>query len=536
MMAQSTAVLASAEQTVAELASANWWPLAVSGTVYAALTTGLAALSRKLSDGHFIYPIDDVYIHLAVAKHVALHGVWGISPFEFSSTTSSPLFVLILAAASWIAGANPYLPLALSWLAGLGAISVAAEMLREAMPAREQTAALLALVLLTPLFSVGILGMEHSLHLLLTLLFLRCLQRTVCPLAALGSVTALMVACRYEGLLVAAAAVLVLCLERAWARAATVAMTAGMPVVLYAAFSMGHGGSWLPNSVALKGLSLPEGTGGGMAGAAALHFLVNAIRAPWLLLLVPLLLAVAPKLRRQDPGLARLAWVTGAAALLHLLCADVGGVFRYEAYLLGVSVPLLACAAAKLWPSWHQIPRFARVACLLLFASLGARSVVSACRLPLYAGNIYRQQWQVARFLDQYYTNGSVAANDIGAINEVADLHCLDMVGLASREVFLAKKGGYYTTAFLESQAEQRGVQVAVIYDSWFTSPQRVRLGGPQVPASWIRVRRWSVPEQLQLGDRTVSFYAVSPTGADLLRRQLDTFQPSLPKAVSVTP
>ena len=161
------------------------------------------AASWFRADRHFVYPLDDVYIHMAVAKNFALHRVWGVSPYEFSSSTSSPLYVLLLAATFKLVGVKTYLALALSTLSAAGVVWLAAEMLQPLRSTAWRTLALVSVVLLTPLFALGSLGMEHALHLLLTLLFLRVLQDDEAPLWRIAGVTALMCGTRYEGVLMA---------------------------------------------------------------------------------------------------------------------------------------------------------------------------------------------------------------------------------------------------------------------------------------------------------------------------------------------
>ena len=65
----------------------------------------------KRNDGHLIYPLDDTYISMAMGKNLAEHGVWGVTRHEFSSTSSSLIWPLLLAAADRVLGTNELVPL-----------------------------------------------------------------------------------------------------------------------------------------------------------------------------------------------------------------------------------------------------------------------------------------------------------------------------------------------------------------------------------------------------------------------------------------
>ena len=459
----------------------------------------------------------------------------GVTPFEFSSSTSSPLYVLVLAGVYRLVGVNKIAPLVLSWGFGLGALWVAAKTLKETVSARWQMVALVGVVLLTPMFVIGTLGMEHSLHLLLVLVFLRCFQDEAKPLWVVAVLSALLVGTRFEGLLMAAAAVLVLLLQRRWVRAGVIAVAAWVPVGIYAWFSMAHGGYWLPNSVAIKGLRVSGLEVGERLRNLWMVVSHNVTYAPHLGLLAVLLVGLAVVVRKRQPELAATVAVVGGGSVLHLLTADVGWAFRYEAYLVGAGLVVLARA----WPALVGSRMTVRVAagCLLLVLAvlLGDRAGQAGVLLPKFSRNIYLQQWQTALFFHEAYAGQAVAANDIGAINYLTDLHFLDLAGLASAEVFQAKRTDDYTTDFLDDLSGRRGVQVAVLYETWFSEHPATTLGGPELPLSWIRVRRWTVQERLQLGDRTVSFYALSPEGAVTLKAKLDAFEKKLPGAVKVT-
>src|SRR5512134_3813371 len=64
----------------------------------------------RLTDGRLIYALDDAYIHMAVARTLASHGIWGCTPFHFSSSSSSLLWTFGLGAAYGAVGVNDWIP------------------------------------------------------------------------------------------------------------------------------------------------------------------------------------------------------------------------------------------------------------------------------------------------------------------------------------------------------------------------------------------------------------------------------------------
>jgi len=513
-------------------------PAMIAALSYVAITLILAVAAYRVCERHFVYPVDDSYIGMAMAKNLALHGVWGVSPNGFSSSSSSILYTLLLAGAYRITGVHECVPFALSWMFGLGTIFVAGRILKDFSDRRWQTAVLIVMVVFTPLFVVGMLGMEHSLHLLLTLLFLEYFLRQEPGerLRRLAAITALMVATRYEGLFLAGPAVCVLAGQRRWRAAATTATAAALPVFAYALFSLAHGGYWLPNSVALKGV------GGTVASAGFVHealarLAMNYHEGLHLLLLLAAEAAVLIAMARQSSHRAYvpLALVFGAGCV-HFCTARVGWVFRYEDYLIGAGVVLLACTLPAL--RW-MANRPGIVAARILVVSAGVlllvRSVFPLVLLPSYSRNIYWQQWQMAQLVRSEFPNSVIAANDIGAIEYFSDARCVDLTGLANREVFRARRAGHYTTEFLREETEAQQVKVAMVYDAWFQPGNRDSLGPSSIPAGWVRVARWSTPETLQLGGRTVSFYAMDDESAGVLRDALEQYDSRLPKAVVVS-
>jgi len=516
-------------------------PFIAAAALYVAISAWIIGAALHLTGGHFVYALDDPYITMAIAKNLALHGVWGVTPYGFSSASSTPLFVLLLAAVYRLLGVSEYVPLVLSWTFGLGAIAVAARMLSTTLSTRlsqlQQTIALLALVLFTPLFAIGTLGMEHSLQVLLTLLFLRDFEDEDRPMWRLAVVSALMVATRYEGLFFALPAVLFLLL-RPGRRIAAIGVSAGsaLPVVLYAWMSLSHHGYWLPNSVALKGLSLHGLVYRSLIARALLKTIGNAILGFYLCLLLAGVAALGLALRHTHRRSSETLGLVVIAGCFHLLCADVAWAYRYEDYLVAASI---ICAARYRPPRGIASLRaraLAKTLFLLAGAGLTYRAIEAIALLPRASRSIYSQQWQMARFVHAYYPQGSIAANDIGALNFENDLHCLDLVGLGSAEVFAAKHSGLYATNSIERIAAQDKVQIAIVYDSWFTGQQNVYWDGPRLPLSWTRIERWRDPNSRKLGSDTVSFYAVEKGAAGPLRAHLAAFRDQLPPYVIVSP
>jgi hypothetical protein len=100
MIAAPTATpVASAEPTYGPNAV---WARAVAA--YALVLGVLGAAIAWLNQGSFSYLLDDAYIHLAISRDLAVHGTWGIAPGVYESASSAPLWTLVLAGITLVAG------------------------------------------------------------------------------------------------------------------------------------------------------------------------------------------------------------------------------------------------------------------------------------------------------------------------------------------------------------------------------------------------------------------------------------------------
>src|SRR5262245_31152634 len=508
-------------------------------TLFLVLLVGLHFVSTRFDQGSFTYPLDDTYIHLAMAKHFAAGHSWGINADQFASCSSSPLWTFLLSAWTGVFGTGDGAPLLLATLFGIGAVLVAYRILRQRASGSEVVwIALVTAMVAAPLPTLSLAGLEHVLQAALALVFVaECadqLTATSAPLPAervrLVALAFLLGSVRYESLLL----VIVACALFAWRRAIGFAIALGLaaltPVVAYGLWSVAHGWYFFPNSILLKA-NLPSS---GTSDFAHENAIAALLRSPHLLVLVlaALVLLIASLRAGRRWSWAQVALTLFlATAALHLQLARVGWLFRYEAYLVFMGVIVVAIGIDelrdRLWrPSAPVAWRALAVLVLVILAlPLAQRAANALRRTPRASKNIHEQQVQMGTFLARYYPGASVAANDVGAISYLADVRLLDLFGLADLDVARLKRKGAYGTDAIRALTRERGIQVAVVYDAWFD-----KLGG--VPKEWVRAGEWTITHNVVCGSDRVTWYAVDAAEAPALLDHLRAFAKELPPDV----
>ncbi|MEA2174163.1 MAG: hypothetical protein QOD00_1755 [Blastocatellia bacterium] len=520
------------------------WPILAAVSILLAIVLVLLCLSVKQNEGHLVYALDDAYIHMAMAKNMAQHGVWGVTRHAFSPSTSSILWTLILSLCYFILGTHETIPLILNIIFALLALVLVQRILNQTSLAGAcKFLLLLSIILFTSLPAVIFVGMEHAAQILIDILFAHqaalVLARGRPDTSERDSrllllLSALVPLIRYEGLfLITVVCLLLLARGRVLMAFASGAL-AVIPIAVFGFISVRQGAFWLPNSVLLKGMDPAHGP-----IALLDHALAQLKAAPYLWQL--LLLAAALYFIRRKAG--RETWEREQSllcififtTLLHVTFSLVlVWFYRYEAYL--VALGLLACGVSlrdvlnvRMLRSRDAISlvKFAALALMvsLCVVSLAGRGVVVLRQTPRATTNIYQQQYQMALFLRRYYEGSAIAANDIGAINYFADIECLDLWGLATTEVARAKREGKYDTRLIRALGERSRAKIAIVYESWLNE-----YGG--VPVEWSPVGRWRIPENIVCRDDTVSFYALDASETEHLIRSLRDFAPHLPKGV----
>ena len=220
------------------------WPLLPSLAVFLASLAAALRVALRSTDGRLIYALDDAYIHMAVAKTLATHGIWGCTPFHFSSSSSSLLWTFVLGVAYRAFGVRDWIPLVLNVAFAIGTLLVAdVAMARFGAPAVLRASALLGIVIAFPLAGMVLMGMEHILHLLLTIGFAAAAvlaltktsvdesehlkRRRTLALCVLG---ALLGASRYEGFFLIGLVCLAFLARRQLTRAVSVGVASLLPV------------------------------------------------------------------------------------------------------------------------------------------------------------------------------------------------------------------------------------------------------------------------------------------------------------------
>ncbi len=498
-------------------------PCAIAALLLAgSLIVALPAMQAQ-GEGHFVYPLDDTYIHMGMAKNLATHRVWGVNRYHFSSSSSSPLWTLTLAGAYVVTGVREATPLVLNLIFASLLLFVSDRLLqRLALPLAARIVVLAGLVLAAELPSLVLMGMEHVLHLLLTVWFA---ERAVAALELPESMTtrqwsllciagALLGASRYEGFFLVGVVCLLLAFRRRLGTGIALGATAMVPLIVFGLISIANGSMFLPNSLLLKA------GGEQISGLAVLFKLPGAEdielfrRHPALLvvLVTGIVAATVAAMRHRTVWhahvLAPLMLVAMTALHAHFAFSSLFWVYRYDAYLVGFGVVAVGAAAAGLSARMGSFVPAAALAALMLAISSPMRAIYPEQEIAAAREN-FLEHLQAADFVNRYYPGGPIVVNDIGTFSYFGDAMFLDMFGLGDVEPLNIRRvnHGQYTASDVEQWTKPFHPSAAIVQLGWAWVPERV-------PASWTKVAEIEVVPNKQI----LGFFAMSPDCALALR------------------
>lgn len=512
----------------------------ISVVVLLALMYKKVSFSYHQNDNHITYPLDDTYIHMSMAKNMAHHGVWGVTPHAFSSTSSSLLYTFILSVFYLVFGLSEWAPLLLNLVFGVALLYAFWRICdKEAVNPVVSFALLLAVIFMSPLPALIISGMEHTLQLLIDLLFFYYAVKLLLqkdPLAArsywlLGILTLLTVTIRFEGLFLVAIIGGLFLLRKQFKRALFMGAVAAAPIIFYGLLSVSKGAYFLPNSVLIKGqpielnlhgvyLLLTMWTG---RLFGVLHLLVLFLGLAFYFLYL--------QAQRRPFWTQDSVWTATLLFLfiIHITFARVGWYERYEAYLVLLAVASVifmvkGLSFQRLWLNKALLGAAVLVTGLMIFYPLMLRFRRSYAAGPLAMANVYNQQYQMGHFLQRYYNDSTIAANDIGAITYFTNIKLFDMVGLASNEPVALKRSNRFNKEAVRKLIADKQVKVVMIFDDWYKDV---------IPEEWKKAGEWTEPTNVWVDDSvTVSIYATPFHDVETLKRNLKDFSGKLPKHV----
>ncbi|MCP5108163.1 MAG: hypothetical protein GY950_32550 [bacterium] len=531
----------------------HYSPLLIAIIVLWVTLTLFLNASLSLNNGKFVYALDDAYIHTAMAKNFAKHGVWGVTKHEFTSSSSSLLWTLLLACLYALLGVNEAIPLLLNFLTATLLLLLIFHILKKLkFTPTMQTLILTAFIIFIPLPHLVLGGLEHILQIIINIFYIYAAARVISDNSrpnTLFLLAPLVVMIRFEGLFIIFAVSLLLLTRKKYFDSFINGLTGILPVVVYGVISMLKGWHFLPNSVLLKGQRPADGIIG------ILEFIYSGLRQMLynvhLFVLLITVLAILWYLYKKYDPLWNIPNTTGIIFAVVLACQMFfakSGFFmnrfpqiRYDAYLTALGLLAVVIALGYPLKTRHTTQEKTRtplkkmpekiligVLAFVLLLPLAERGVRTNLRSVRATANVYGQQYQVGLFLKKYYHRQTVAVNDIGAVTFLADFRCFDVWGLVSREIGDLKLDNIYTPENIDRVVRASGARIAVVYD------QFIRLTGFQgeLPPGWIKVGQWRIPNNVACARPTVSFFALYETEVPYLAKSLREFADTLPPEV----
>lgn len=498
-------------------------------------------------DNHLVYSLDDAYIHMSISKNLAEYGIWGVTKYEFASCSSSLIWTLLLAAVYYIFSPNEITPFIFNIIpAVLIIISAYFLLLKSGVTGKiYQLSVLIFIILLPPLPPLIFTGLEHVLHILISILFVYFAAETLSGnynkkfILITALLAILLPVIRYEGIAIVTGFCFLLILQRKWFASLAIFVSAILPVFIFGLVSISKGWSFFPNSLMLKA-SLPDVYSFddfiGFIGVLGDGFLPNGrfiiFISMFTLLIISIIIYSYYKsslwLKKRNFNLLTLLFFNVG---LYLVYSRSGWSYRYQSFIISLSIFVLSVILYKYFSNDSVIPKWrnfaVRTVTILVIIVIGVYGVKLISEIPATARNIYEQQYQMGIFLKEYYNGSAVALNDIGACNYFADIKCVDMWGLSDIEISKMRRKENFTKEDIRKVTTRKNVRIAIVYDSWFEEN-----GSIMLPGEWIKTGEWKIIDNIIAGDDVVSFYAVNREEEIHLMNNLRQFSSRLPQTV----
>jgi len=488
----------------------------------------------------FVYPLDDVYIHLAIAKNFVQSGFWGTNVGHFDSASSSILYTLILSFLIKIFGDNVYYPMLVNIVAGYSTVYCIYRYFVDFYSLREVKFGMMISIFCL-LFTMVFFGMEQSLHMLLSVLAIYFIKQNekhgyrnkdfiklLVVILFLGMI-------RFESMFFVTTFSVLLFINKRIKEGFSILTAGFLPILIFGCISIENGGYFFPNSVLIKG-NYPEGNIFLSIWVIFKKGILTNISFYKLFLFPFICIGIYLFSRYKNKSIKEIfknetiIIVVVSTALMQSLFGMIR--HRYENYLLLMFFIIVVSVSHDFIKPKLQDSLKKKVQQILFLGSFAAFGGLG-CYLVWYfhfisiiaSKNIQEQQVEMSRFLNDYYQGEKVVANDIGAISYFSNVKILDIIGLGSTDVtrfFVNNKNRDEVQfnnsfhLFLTQYIKNNKYKIAVIYPDWYPD---------KPPKHWIPVASWKIENNMVAARDKVVWYAFDRNAADNLRENIKKFK-----------
>ncbi len=486
------------------------------------------------TEGYFTYPLDDTYIHLALAKNFLKYKVIGING-EFAFNTSSPFFTIILSLLFLIFGNNPLIPLIINIIISFLIIFYIFFFLKKNFNLFYTLIFSILFYFLIPIPTLIFLGMEHLLHLFLLLLLLNTLISFLFQekknYFLLFILSFLFSSVRYESLFFIFPFLLIFIYKRNFKETIFIFSGAFIPIFLFGFYSVIKGWLFFPTSVALKGFLFdfenPKRIIFDIGKKVYYHLTGYEFNLSILLFCLFSLYFLNKKIEFLKSKVQILSFVLFFNLIFHLSFAKIGRFYRYEAYIISFFLFLIIyfLKEYKLKDELKIISKISLFFIIFLAAiPFILFSYKSLNMIAIGAKNIKDQQIQMAKFLQKYYKDDWIGVNDIGAVCYFKE-KVFDIWGIGNLDVARKRLENKYDKNCLEDKINEYNIKVIIAYNVIFKY-----LGG--IPEGINFVGAWKIKDNLVCADDEVFIFARDEEVQNLIKN-LKEFSKELPKDVT---
>jgi hypothetical protein len=475
-----------------------------------------------LNNGHFVFTLDDPYIHLALAENI-WHGHYGVNLQEYSAPSSSILWPIRIAPLT----ALPYtswMVLLLNTTFAMLTLLVASRVIETIQPeqgrplsAKAQVFLLAVFMLAVNLTGLTLIGMEHNQQVLLAVIIAWGLIHnvqtgTTSPWLIIAIILSPLV--RYENAIISAVALLFLFLQKDWIKSLVSGLAIVVCLAAFSFFLLSLGLNYLPDSVLAKSDIAASGLQKLFNNFSRNFAFPNTLKSMALLLMAVYFCATS-SMKMLPANKRLLSAITALALLLHLLGGRVGWYFRYEMSLWAFALIIFITIYTSL--PQKRVAKILAGICMLVAL---LESIVVLGSSPLASSNIYHQQYQMHRFITGIYKK-PVAVNDLGWASYQNNNYVLDLWGLGSSEARQLRKSSK-DVQWMDDLVAEKNIELIMIYNNttWFA----------QVPTNWIKVAELDVTGPKITAWYPVSFFVRDSASALTVKTQLKEFKETLPQ------